>query len=152
MHGYASSTGGPEFCREPGSNEQIKAFAKNKGAKRVESAESKMEIITRSRVTQLPAAGASFQLFDKIDVNGGNASPVWQFLKSEQGGFITSDIKVCSVLWCLTDVMLMLMVCCSRIQQVTTCTLEFPSAFAYAVEFLEVPGGQGTPCMCTCTP
>jgi glutathione peroxidase len=53
--------------QEPGSSEQIKAFAKNKGA--------------------------SFQMFDKVDVNGANADPVWQHLKSAKGGFLTADIK-----------------------------------------------------------
>lgn len=53
--------------QEPGSADQIKAFAKNKGA--------------------------SFQMFDKIDVNGDKADPLWQNLKSQQGGFLTSDIK-----------------------------------------------------------
>mmetsp|Transcript_5388 Transcript_5388/g.15428 ORF Transcript_5388/g.15428 Transcript_5388/m.15428 type:complete len:225 (-) Transcript_5388:258-932(-) len=53
--------------QEPGSNDQIKAFAENKGA--------------------------TFKLFDKVDVNGDKASPVWKYLKEQQGGFLTSDIK-----------------------------------------------------------
>lgn len=53
--------------QEPGDSAQIKAFAKNKGA--------------------------NFQLFDKVDVNGDAASEVWKYLKQEQGGFLTADIK-----------------------------------------------------------
>lgn len=37
--------------------------------------------------------GVTFQLFEKIDVNGKNTHPVYQFLKSEKGGFLGSKIK-----------------------------------------------------------
>lgn len=37
--------------------------------------------------------GAQFKMMSKVDVNGGNADPVWDFLKSKQGGLLTSDIK-----------------------------------------------------------
>lgn len=53
--------------QEPGSNAEIKSFASRQGAK--------------------------FPLFAKVDVNGSGASPLWDFLKKEQGGLLTSDIK-----------------------------------------------------------
>ena len=37
--------------------------------------------------------GVSFPLFSKIDVNGPNAHPVFQFLKSEKGGLLGDKIK-----------------------------------------------------------
>jgi glutathione peroxidase len=54
--------------QEPGTNEEIKAFAQGKCSK-------------------------CFPLFDKIDVNGDAESPLWTFLKAEQGnGVLPSDI------------------------------------------------------------
>lgn len=58
--------------QEPGSNSEIQAFAKGKGAK--------------------------FPVFGKIDVNGPEQDPLYEFLKQEQsGGFfgqlLGSDIK-----------------------------------------------------------
>jgi glutathione peroxidase len=47
--------------QEPGSNSEIKAFAQQK-------------------------CPSTFPLFDKIDVNGENAAPLYTFLKSKQGG------------------------------------------------------------------
>ena len=35
----------------------------------------------------------SFPLFDKIDVNGGNAHPLFRYLKSEKSGLLGSAIK-----------------------------------------------------------
>lgn len=46
--------------QEPGTNEEIVCFAKKKNAQ--------------------------FDFFDKIKVNGNDASPLWQYLKKEQGG------------------------------------------------------------------
>lgn len=37
--------------------------------------------------------GVSFQIFDKIDVNGKNTHPVFKFLKKEQSGILGSFIK-----------------------------------------------------------
>lgn len=37
--------------------------------------------------------GVTFQLFEKIDVNGANTHPVYQYLKSQKGGFLGSKIK-----------------------------------------------------------
>ena len=37
--------------------------------------------------------GVSFPMFDKIDVNGDDAHPLYQWLKSEQSGMIGSTIK-----------------------------------------------------------
>ncbi|KAB5548414.1 hypothetical protein DKX38_011820 [Salix brachista] len=36
---------------------------------------------------------AEFPIFDKIDVNGKNAAPVYKFLKSEKGGYFGDAIK-----------------------------------------------------------
>jgi len=30
--------------------------------------------------------GVKFDMFEKIDVNGDNANPLWKYLKSKQGG------------------------------------------------------------------
>lgn len=49
--------------QEPGNNKQVKDFATKK-------------------------YGAKFQLFDKVDVNGANTSPIFQYLKSEKGGLL----------------------------------------------------------------
>ena len=54
--------------QEPGTNQQIKEFAANKGAQ--------------------------FDFFDKIDVNGNNASPLYKFLKKKQHGTLTKYINV----------------------------------------------------------
>ena len=37
--------------------------------------------------------GVSFPMFDKVDVNGDNAHPVWAWLRSEKGGLLGSAIK-----------------------------------------------------------
>ncbi|PON68657.1 Glutathione peroxidase [Trema orientale] len=54
--------------QEPGSNPEIKQFA-----------------CTRFK--------AEFPIFDKVDVNGPNTAPVYQFLKSSAGGFLGDVIK-----------------------------------------------------------
>lgn len=54
--------------QEPGTNEEIKDFA-----------------CTRYK--------AEFPIFDKIDVNGPNTATVYNFLKSNKGGFLGSRIK-----------------------------------------------------------
>jgi glutathione peroxidase len=54
--------------QEPGSNSDIKTFAKKN-------------------------YGVTFPLMSKVDVNGSNADPVFDWLKKQKGGFITSDIK-----------------------------------------------------------
>lgn len=54
--------------QEPGSNADIKNFA-----------------CTRFK--------AEFPIFDKVDVNGPNTAPVYQFLKSNAGGFLGDLIK-----------------------------------------------------------
>ena len=53
--------------QEPGTNEEIKAFAGKYGVK--------------------------FDMFDKIDVNGKEAHPLFEYLKSKQGGLMGSFIK-----------------------------------------------------------
>jgi len=37
--------------------------------------------------------GVSFPMFSKVEVNGNGAHPVYKYLKSEQGGFLGSNIK-----------------------------------------------------------
>jgi glutathione peroxidase len=37
--------------------------------------------------------GVSFPMFEKIDVNGSNAHPLFKYLKKEQAGFLFDDIK-----------------------------------------------------------
>ncbi|KAL9233932.1 hypothetical protein vseg_008864 [Gypsophila vaccaria] len=54
--------------QEPGSNPEIKNFACTKFK-------------------------AEFPIFDKVDVNGPNTAPVYQFLKSSAGGFLGDLIK-----------------------------------------------------------
>lgn len=54
--------------QEPGSNPEIKQFA-----------------CTRFK--------AEFPIFDKVEVNGPNTAPVYQFLKSSAGGFLGDLIK-----------------------------------------------------------
>lgn len=53
--------------QEPGSNSEIKKFAEGYGVK--------------------------FDMFEKIDVNGGKAHPLWVYLKDKQGGLLGSAIK-----------------------------------------------------------
>jgi len=53
--------------QEPGTNEEIKAFAGK--------------------------YGVQFDMFDKIDVNGNNAHPLYEYLKAKQGGTMGSFIK-----------------------------------------------------------
>lgn len=54
--------------QEPGTNEEIKKFATEK-------------------------YNVTFDMFSKIDVNGKSAHPLWTFLKTEQKGFLTNNIK-----------------------------------------------------------
>ncbi|XP_031845678.1 uncharacterized protein LOC116432653 [Nomia melanderi] len=35
----------------------------------------------------------NFDVFEKVDVNGDNAHPLWKWLKTQAGGFITDGIK-----------------------------------------------------------
>jgi len=53
--------------QEPGTNAEIKKFAAGYGVK--------------------------FDMFDKIDVNGKNAHPLWIYLKEKEGGLLGSSIK-----------------------------------------------------------
>ena len=54
-------------AQEPGSNAEIKKFAEG--------------------------YGVQFDMFEKIDVNGGKAHPLWVFLKEKQGGLFGAGIK-----------------------------------------------------------
>jgi phospholipid-hydroperoxide glutathione peroxidase len=53
--------------QEPGDSEQIQCFLKDNKVK--------------------------FDLFEKVDVNGKEASPLWKYLKKEQGGTLIDAIK-----------------------------------------------------------
>lgn len=55
-------------AQEPGSSEEIGAFCQKN-------------------------YGVSFLMMDKIDVNGDNEHPVYTWLKSQEGGFLTDKIK-----------------------------------------------------------
>lgn len=55
-------------AQEPGSNEEIVQFA-----------------CTRFK--------AEYPIFDKVDVNGSNAAPIYKFLKSSKGGLFGDSIK-----------------------------------------------------------
>ncbi|KAK6129753.1 hypothetical protein DH2020_036515 [Rehmannia glutinosa] len=64
IHDFTVKFGG----QEPASNPEIKQFA-----------------CTRFK--------AEFPIFDKVDVNGPNTAPVYQFLKSNAGGFLGDMVK-----------------------------------------------------------
>ena len=53
--------------QEPGSNQEVKAFAQRQGA--------------------------AFALLSKGDVNGADEKPLWSYLKAKQGGILGNDIK-----------------------------------------------------------
>ncbi|KAG7173764.1 Phospholipid hydroperoxide glutathione peroxidase-like [Homarus americanus] len=53
--------------QEPGTEEEIKKFAESYGVK--------------------------FDMFSKVKVNGNDAHPLWNFLKSKQGGILGNFIK-----------------------------------------------------------
>uniref|UniRef100_A0A182KFG6 Glutathione peroxidase n=1 Tax=Anopheles christyi TaxID=43041 RepID=A0A182KFG6_9DIPT len=53
--------------QEPGTNAEIKKFAEGRGVK--------------------------FDMYAKVDVNGDNAHPLWQYLKQHQGGTLVDAIK-----------------------------------------------------------
>jgi len=54
-------------AQEPGTNSEIKKFAEGYGVK--------------------------FDMYEKIDVNGSKAHPIWVFLKDKQGGLLGNSIK-----------------------------------------------------------
>ncbi|KAK9786496.1 hypothetical protein WJX73_005753 [Symbiochloris irregularis] len=54
-------------AQEPGDNEKVKKFARERGAK--------------------------FPMMSKVDVNGAKADPVYTFMKKKQGGMLFADIK-----------------------------------------------------------
>ena len=37
--------------------------------------------------------GVTFNMFEKIDVNGSNAHPIYKYLKDQEKGILTKDIK-----------------------------------------------------------
>jgi len=53
--------------QEPGTNAEVAAFA--------------------------AAQGATFDMFEKVDVNGAKEAPLWAFLKEKQGGLMGAGIK-----------------------------------------------------------
>jgi len=54
-------------AQEPGTNEEIKRFAQS--------------------------FKVQFDMFEKVDVNGSNAHPIWVYLKAKQGGLLGDSIK-----------------------------------------------------------
>ena len=54
--------------QEPGTDQEVKEFATTK-------------------------YGVKWDLFSKVDVNGSNADPLWNFLKEKQSGFLINAIK-----------------------------------------------------------
>lgn len=54
-------------AQEPGTNTEVKKFAEG--------------------------YGVQFDMFEKIDVNGGKAHPLWVYLKEKQGGLFGAGIK-----------------------------------------------------------
>lgn len=65
---------------------RILAFPSNQFASQEPgTSEEILNFIKRYNVT--------FDIFDKIDVNGENAHPLWKWLKIQKNGFITNDIK-----------------------------------------------------------
>ena len=54
--------------QEPGTEQEIKAFATG-------------------------TYNVTFDMFSKIDVNGGSTHPLWAYLKDKQGGFLVNAIK-----------------------------------------------------------
>ena len=57
--------------QEPGTDAEIKEFAANKGVE----------------------FNKGFDFFSKIDVNGSNAHPLWEYMKKKQTGTLTNAIK-----------------------------------------------------------
>jgi len=57
--------------QEPGTDAEIKEFAANKGVE----------------------FNKGFDFYSKIDVNGSNAHPLWDYMKKKQGGTLTNAIK-----------------------------------------------------------
>ena len=57
--------------QEPGTNEEVKAFAEGRGVE----------------------FGKGFDLYSKIDVDGKNTHPLWDYLKNKQGGTLFNAIK-----------------------------------------------------------
>lgn len=79
-------------AQEPGSNEQICAFAEGKGAKCAAAAPSgrhphpPLPRPTTTRASpHVPGVSARFRIMDKVDVNGPKTAPVWKFLKEVRG-------------------------------------------------------------------
>ena len=54
--------------QEPGTDQEVREFATTK-------------------------YGVKWDLFSKVEVNGGNADPLWNFLKEKQSGFLINAIK-----------------------------------------------------------
>lgn len=65
---------------------RILAFPSNQfGGQEPGTSEEILNFVKKYNVT--------FDLFEKIDVNGDNAHPLWKWLKTQAAGFITDDIK-----------------------------------------------------------
>ncbi|XP_017883094.1 probable phospholipid hydroperoxide glutathione peroxidase [Ceratina calcarata] len=65
---------------------RILAFPSNQfGGQEPGTAQEIMDFVKKYNVT--------FDMFEKIDVNGDDAQPLWKWLKTQASGFITDDIK-----------------------------------------------------------
>ncbi|XP_034177335.1 synaptotagmin 14 isoform X6 [Osmia lignaria lignaria] len=65
---------------------KILAFPSNQfGSQEPGSSEQILDFIQKYNVT--------FDVFEKIDVNGDNAHPLWKWLKTQASGFMTDNIK-----------------------------------------------------------
>nr|ARK19950.1 glutathione peroxidase-like protein [Ampulex compressa] len=65
---------------------RILAFPSNQfGAQEPGSSEQILDFVQKYNVT--------FDVFEKVNVNGENAHPLWKWLKSQADGFLTNDIK-----------------------------------------------------------
>jgi hypothetical protein len=60
-------------CQEPGTNAEIKKFAQS--------------------------FKVQFDMFEKVDVNGSNAHPVWVYLKAKKGGLLGMHRFTSEQLW-----------------------------------------------------
>ncbi|KAF5081222.1 glutathione peroxidase [Acetobacterium wieringae] len=66
---------------------EILDFPCNQFANQAPGSDDEIKIFCETRF------GVTFKIFHKIDVNGDNADPLFNFLKNEQGGILGSKIK-----------------------------------------------------------
>lgn len=74
------------FLLPPPTGLRILAFPCNQFAHQEPGDAEEIQCFARDHKVQ-------FDLFDKIDINGKNAHPLWQYLKKQQGGLLFDAIK-----------------------------------------------------------